>query len=515
MLPQTLLTLALVLAQAPRAASKRPEPAATPNVNAKPLTLQTVIRSAVLRNPEVLVARAQAEFAAGVRTQRGALFTPRLTFRGTFGTGRTLVAADPGVRNYNQQSFDIGVEGYTPLGTRYELLWANSRVATDQPLAAINPTLVTTPQLSLSQPLLRSFGPTANLALLESSREEAAAAQDNVEATMLQVAVDAADRYWGWAFQLEGVRITTLALSQAQEQLEATQARVRIGALSPLELTQAEATVAQREDELRAQQRNVYGAERELLRVAWLQGEPDFDWLNGYAPGEPPQSSVASMNMQELVDRALQNRPELKRAESLVAAQQRVVSGAEIGLLPRLDLVARVGLSGLAGDPTGFAPIAPYLKTGAGSAFANLGRGPFVELGVEGELPFNFGQERGALQGQRAELSRRRAVAEQARGEISLEVRAIVQQLKADMGRVTATKEAERLSNLNLEAERKKFNAGISTTFDVLRVQGELARARSNAFQALANLNSSLARLDRATGTLLQRYGVPFDAGSQ
>ena len=71
------------------------------------------------------------------------------------------------------------------------------------------------------------------------------------------------------------------------------------------------------------------------------------------------------------------------------------------------------------------------------------------------------------------------------------------------------------LSGQQLEAERRKFEVGTSTNFEVLTFQNDFATAQLNELQAIINLQTAIATLELNKGTLLQAYGVQIgDAGT-
>ena len=79
---------------------------------------------------------------------------------------------------------------------------------------------------------------------------------------------------------------------------------------------------------------------------------------------------------------------------------------------------------------------------------------------------------------------------------------------------VAARKNVE-LQTKKLDAEQKKFDNGMSTSFEVFTFQTDLRNAQLSLIQALLDYNKSLADLERAKGTLLESKGLKLadDAG--
>ena len=74
---------------------------------------------------------------------------------------------------------------------------------------------------------------------------------------------------------------------------------------------------------------------------------------------------------------------------------------------------------------------------------------------------------------------------------MATQVRDSGRQLVANSKRVEATRAARVLAERRLEAEEKKFAAGMSTSFEVFQAQRDLAQARSTALRAVLDYAQS------------------------
>ena len=73
---------------------------------------------------------------------------------------------------------------------------------------------------------------------------------------------------------------------------------------------------------------------------------------------------------------------------------------------------------------------------------------------------------------------------------------------------VDAARASRRLAEKNLDAERKRYENGMSTSFQVLQIQEALTQARSREVSAGAALRRALVEYYRATGRLLETNQV-------
>ena len=74
--------------------------------------------------------------------------------------------------------------------------------------------------------------------------------------------------------------------------------------------------------------------------------------------------------------------------------------------------------------------------------------------------------------------------------------------------RVQAAQAARELAQKQLEAEQSKFEVGMSTNYNVIQSQRDLATAQNNELQAILNYRKSLVELERLQQTTLQNLNI-------
>jgi outer membrane protein TolC len=89
-----------------------------------------------------------------------------------------------------------------------------------------------------------------------------------------------------------------------------------------------------------------------------------------------------------------------------------------------------------------------------------------------------------------------------------VDVRTAVRNVESNAKRVAAARSNSTLQRKTLEAEQKKFDNGMSTSFEVLRIQTDLSNAQFAEINAILDYTKSLADLERAKGTLLEARGL-------
>ena len=92
--------------------------------------------------------------------------------------------------------------------------------------------------------------------------------------------------------------------------------------------------------------------------------------------------------------------------------------------------------------------------------------------------------------------------------QITLEVRRFARGVEAAAEAVESTQKTRELAEQQLDIELDRFEVGMSTNFEVLRFQDDLAVSRSQELRAMIEYRLALAELGRATGDLLDKYNI-------
>ncbi|HTV01485.1 MAG TPA: TolC family protein, partial [Luteitalea sp.] len=100
--------------------------------------------------------------------------------------------------------------------------------------------------------------------------------------------------------------------------------------------------------------------------------------------------------------------------------------------------------------------------------------------------PTRVNLERARLQNEQSQLQLR-----DLERQVIQQVRDLARQVNTNLRRVATTRAARTLAERRLEAEQKKFGVGLSTTFNVLQAQRDLAAARNNEQSAILDFEKS------------------------
>jgi outer membrane protein TolC len=183
-------------------------------------------------------------------------------------------------------------------------------------------------------------------------------------------------------------------------------------------------------------------------------------------------------------------------------------------MLPQLDLVGSVALAGIGGDqivrddfagaPSGVIP------GGYGDAIDTLFGGDYRDWSLGLNVSYPLGNSQAEAQHAQAQVSARQQRAQIDSNEIliSQEVRQAARAVDTNRKRIDATRVARELAAKRLEAEQKKFEVGMSTSFLIVQAQRDLAQAAANELRALSDYNKAIVAFERSRGTILDRANV-------
>src|SRR6266850_1944590 len=178
------------------------------------------------------------------------------------------------------------------------------------PNVATSTTDRTTLTLGFSQPLLRNFGrkvseTTIVLSSINRDLDEETFRQ-RVQLTLLGVQ----DAYWTLVYTHQNLDVQQEALRLAQALLKLNQIKVQVGTLPPIDITQAEAGVASKEEAVITAQAAIENAQDVLRRVIGLDPTSP-SWKSPIAPTEDLASSPREVDLDKSLATAIQNRPDL------------------------------------------------------------------------------------------------------------------------------------------------------------------------------------------------------------
>ena len=382
-------------------------------------------------------------------------------------------------------AWNAGVQKRFSTGTEMDLTWDNNSLDTDSEFYLFDSVYNTGLNFGITQPLLQGLGTEVQMADINSARSQLEASSYQVDSDAADLAATVKNAYWQLVFSHQNLDVLQLSLKLAVRLQDDTATKIKAGKLASIDLYQPESEVAQREQDLITGERAVGVAEDNLKLLMNSR-----NWLAPFKPVDLPETTPIEPDIAMVLENALGNRPDIKAASLQIQASEFQVTKSENKILPALNLIGSLGYGGAA-DTYGTA-----IDNSLSDSDTRW------QVGLTFSRPFDNslaeGQHRQAL----ARRNKSRTSLELLKQEIRRTVRVTVRDIELALKAIGATRKTAVATQKRLEAEQIKFDAGRSTTLDVLIAQQDFARALSNENLSKVVYAQTLAELDRIQGII-------------
>lgn len=404
-------------------------------------------------------------------------------------------------------NFGIGQE--IPTGGSYNVGFSNSKATASGGFTRFSPSYRSGLAFSFAQPVMRNFGVDVTQRGINVARNTLGISHEAFRATLLDTTNTVEQAYLDLVYARQFVDVVKEALFLAGDQARITQIRIDVGASAPLDILQPRVQIATEEENLINAVAAVRNAEDNLRTLMHLDAA---DWDRPIIPTDPVRYTPVAVNVTEAVNRAFDLRPELHEL-ALTSDTRRIQNMyARNQTLPQVDLRLNYNMAGIAGrqleiDPLTGQPTGNFVSnTGYTTAFRQvLGTDfPSWTFAFNVGLPLTNIGARAEAKRTELELQRAHSDEEQTRQNIALQVRTTARAIDTSARNITAARTAREAAEQNLEAERRRYENGMTTNFQVLQVQQQLSDARARELQALVGYNKAVTAYHRAVGDLLE-----------
>jgi outer membrane protein len=333
--------------------------------------------------------------------------------------------------------------------------------------------------------------------------------------------------YWDLVSYNEDVKVKQQALALSEKLYNDNKKQVEIGTLAPIEIVRAEAEVAARQQDLLVSQTNVLQQETILKSYISKTGtaSPALAEARIIATDQiriPETEAIEPM--QDLVARAIRNRPELEQNQIQLDNSQINVKATRNAMLPSVDAFAILRNNALAGQINTITPpagvpssilgrgsnIDPYFLGGYGTVLGQLfGRNfPDYSVGLQLNVPLRNRAAQADMMTAQLNLRQLQLQQQQTVNGVRVDVQNTLIAVQQARARHQAAVKNRVLQEQTLDAEQKKYSLGASTIFNVIFAQRDLATAQGNEVVAMSAYIHARTDFDRALGVTLETNHV-------
>ncbi len=481
-----ILLLAVLLTAALRAQTS---PESTPAE--RPLRLEDAIALALDKNFDLKIQRLVTESAEDSFIIADAAFDPTLTLS----TARSYAQSTDGVTS--QSGFDTRLGASQRLATGATVSGSGSLDRTrNRPLltASLNPVYASDVAFSVRQPLLKNGGFAANRAAIERARLGITRAGYEFKDTVLALIRSVESAYYTLSFARSQLEVRRFSVQVAEQLLEENRTLLEVGVGIELDVLQAEVGLANARRALLLAEQTEQNAADNLLA---LINPFEFDVAPGPLAVPPIENVSVSFDLSYKLAR--DNNPTLASTQLSVEQLKLDAEAARRNRLPTLDVGAALGYN--------------TRKGSAGEAASDVwgSDGYKWQIDASLNLPWGLRADKARYRQSVSSLNRERLRLQQVDQDVLVLVRAAIRSVETNRENLSIATLAVQLSEQQYEAEKTRYDEGVSTFRRVQEAKEDLDTARINELQALLNLRNALADLARLEASSLTRYRVTLE----
>ncbi len=496
-----------------RPGERKMESLPAPDQDGIHLSLDQAVAIALANNADLNVSVNVSEASQFALFQNYGIYDPLLQADVSRAHSASPTSSDlSGAEVLTNDTFDAGssVTQLTPWGGRYSLGFTANRTSTNSEFFNINPSYQAGLTLGVSQPLLRNFGTRATNILIDTARNSRDA-NYQLLIRSVQVVINSVEQaYWDLVYARGNLIVKQEYKNLAIELNRITKIRIDVGSLAPIDIVQTEVDIAIAEQDIINAEAVVGLAQDQLKRL--LNFEAGSWGQTPLVPTDAIQVEKQQFDLAEGVRTALQRRPEIHAQNYTVASNELRYEYWGNQTLPQLDLVGGYGRSGLDGkvfDQQGNV----IANNGFGDAFSQIFSENFKNwrVGLVFSYPILNRAAKGARGVAKFDLETERARLTVLEQDIIVGVRAAHRAIETASRQIDAAAKGRELAERNLDAARKKYDNGMTTSFEVSQITADLSDARSRELNALAIYRKAVSAYHNAIADILEWKGVQIE----
>lgn len=528
------------LAQAGTAQQPATSPGAVPpdTRTTVALTLDEAVKLALDRNLDIAVQRLNPEINDIGIASAYSVYRPIAS--STINTQSTVTPANSAIQGSSVagapivatlDTYNGGLSQNVPwYGGSVNVSLLNTRNTTNSQNILFNPYFNTNWSASYTQPLLRNFLTDSNRRTIAVSKLTRDISDVQLRATITNTVSNVREAYWNYVYAVQAVAVAQESVNLAEQLVKDNQTRLEVGTMAPIDVVTAQSQAATARQNLVVAIGTMNTNEVGLKRLI-VNGTTDANWGAHLDPVDRPEFTPQPIDLDAAIRRALSERTDLQIVKKDVQMNDATVRYLRDQLKPQVDLVATYGLFGLGGSqltypagstgvnrvPNGSIP-GGYLDAfntmfGRNCPSSNSFANPFtcnprwtVQLNVS--YPLGLSVQQASAARARVQLNQVEAQIKQVELQVATDVTNAVINVQSNAQRVQAAQAARELAQKTMEAEQSKFEVGMSTNYNVVLTQRDLATAQNNELQAILNYRISVVELERLQQTTLQTANI-------
>jgi outer membrane protein TolC len=400
-----------------------------------------------------------------------------------------------------------------PIGGSLQVAWNNNRQTTNSPNQTLNPQLNSYIQIYMQQQLLAGFGLGPNLRYLRIAKTNQKVSDIAFRAQVIATVTQICDLYWDLVSAYDTEQVGERSVAFATETLDTSRKQLQLQAIPEMDVLKAEGELAIRQQDLTVARTNLELQELYMKNAITrslddpvLQDMPvvPVDHIGGEIK---PETETA----QDMIADALKNRTELLESSLVLENSELSRKTARNALLPSLSVYGFYAGTGYGGMPNSgnSAPLTNVPSSYGGAVENALNySSPEYQVGLQLNIPLRNRIAKADQYRTELEYRQSQVYLEELKKRIRIEVRNASYALEQGSSRVAAARNARDLAQRTLDIMQKEQKLGAGSNQQTLAAEHDLALAESALVTAETAYEKSRIEVRRATGSILEEYGI-------
>src|SRR6185436_15824463 len=276
-------------------------------------------------------------------------FTTNIDFVDQTQPPSSLLSGNTSQLTNGRNAYNFGIQQLTPwYGGQYQVLFNNGRTTTNNQFTSFDPQLTSNISATYTQPLLRNFK-------IDGTRQQLLVSQKNreISETQLQQSIALTTRsvrnaFYDLLYAIGNLAVQRQSLTLSQQSLKDNRARVEIGTMAPLDIVQAEAEVATREEAVIVAEAAIERQQDVVRALVYSPATPDF-WTARIEPVDTPTFTPTTVDTDGAVKNALSQRTDLVVARKNLESNDINIKYFDNQSMPDLNASVNYGAQAIGG----------------------------------------------------------------------------------------------------------------------------------------------------------------------
>lgn len=399
-----------------------------------------------------------------------------------------------------------------PTGGAIQVAWNNNRETTNSPNNTLNPQLNSFFEFYADQQLLAGFGFGPNLRFLRIAKTNQKVSDIAFRAQLIATVTQICDLYWDLVNAYDNEQVGERSVAFATETLNTARKQLALQAIPEMDVLKAEADVAARQQDLTVARTNLELQELYMKNaITRSLDNPVLEDMPVIPVDHVNTSLETNMEpVQDMIAYALKNRTELQESSLVLENSELSRKTARNALLPSLSVYGFYAGTGYAGTPNPLNSSGAGVPADFGGAVDNAFNysSPEYQVGFQLNIPLRNRIAKADQYRTELEYRQSQVYLEELKKRIRIEVRNARFALEQGASRVDAASQARDLAQKTLDIMQKEQKLGAGSNQQTLSAEHDLAIAESALVGAETDYEKARIEVRRATGTVLQDYGI-------